>query len=43
MDVELFADACGFEVPPYAYKQDRSQLIDYDLNNGPDGLEATRP
>lgn len=37
--VERVADSCGFAVPLYEYKGERSQLIDYALNKGPEGLE----
>lgn len=39
MDVERVADSCGFAVPLYEFKGDRSQLIAYANNKGPDGLE----
>ena len=40
VDVERVADSCGFAVPLYEYKGERSQLIDYARNNGPEGVEA---
>lgn len=39
MDVERIADSCGFAVPLYEFKGDRSQLIDFADNKGPDALE----
>jgi hypothetical protein len=40
MDVERVADSCGFAVPLYEYKGERSQLIDYANSKGPEGMEA---
>jgi hypothetical protein len=40
VDVERVADSCGFAVPLYEYKGERSQLIDYVDQKGPEGLEA---
>ena len=42
MDVERVADSCGFAVPLYEYKGERSQLIDYAERKGPVGLETYR-
>src|SRR3954447_16104102 len=39
MDVERVADSCGFAVPLYEYKGERSQLIDHANRKGPVGLE----
>ncbi|APW59497.1 pyridoxamine 5'-phosphate oxidase family protein [Paludisphaera borealis] len=39
MAVERIADSCGFAVPLYEFKGDRSQLVDYANSKGPDGLE----
>jgi len=39
VDVERVADSCGFAVPLYLYKGERSQLIAYSENKGPEGLE----
>ena len=39
MDVERVADSCGFAVPLYEYKGERSQLIDYAEKKGPAGME----
>lgn len=39
VDVDRIADSCGFAVPLYEFKGDRSQLVDYANNKGPDGLE----
>jgi Pyridoxamine 5'-phosphate oxidase len=42
MDVERIADSCGFAVPLYEYKGERSQLIDYANKKGPESMEAYR-
>jgi hypothetical protein len=39
VDVERIADSCGFAVPLYEYRGERSQLIDYARNKGPEGME----
>jgi hypothetical protein len=39
VDVERIADSCGFAVPLYEYKGERSQLIAYAKNKGPEGME----
>jgi hypothetical protein len=39
VDVERIADSCGFAVPLYEYRGERSQLIDYARRKGPEGLE----
>lgn len=39
VDVERVADSCGFAVPLYEYKGERSQLIDYANKKGPQGME----
>ena len=39
VDVERIADSCGFAVPLYEYKGERSQLIDYAEKKGPEGME----
>lgn len=39
VDVDRVADSCGFAVPLYEYKGERSQLIDYAHNKGPEGME----
>jgi hypothetical protein len=39
VDVERIADSCGYAVPLYEYKGDRSQLIAYANNKGPEGME----
>jgi hypothetical protein len=40
VDVERVADSCGFAVPLYVSKGERSQLIDSAHNKGPEGVEA---
>lgn len=42
VDVERVADSCGFAVPLYEFKGERSQLIAYAENKGPEGMEAYR-
>ncbi len=42
LDVERIADTCGFAVPLYEYKGERSQLIDSAERKGPKGLEKYR-
>jgi hypothetical protein len=42
VDVERVADSCGYAVPLYEYKGERSQLIDYAEKKGPEGLEEYR-
>jgi hypothetical protein len=37
--LERIADSCGFAVPLYEYKGERSQLLDYAQKKGPEGLE----
>lgn len=39
VDLERIADSCGFAVPLYEYRGERSQLIDYACKKGPEGLE----
>ena len=39
MDVERVADSCGYAVPLYEYRGERSQLIAYAENKGPEGME----
>jgi hypothetical protein len=40
LDVERVADSCGFAVPLYEFKGERSQLIAYAENKGPEAMEA---
>jgi hypothetical protein len=42
VDLERVADSCGFAVPLYEYRGDRSQLIDYANKKGPEGLERNK-
>ena len=42
MDVERVADSCGFGVPLYEYRGERSQLLDWAEREGPEGLEIYR-
>ena len=39
MDLERIADSCGYAVPLYEYKGERSQLIAYAEKKGPEGME----
>jgi Pyridoxamine 5'-phosphate oxidase len=39
VDVERIADSCGFAVPLYEYRGERSQLIDYANRKGPGAME----
>ncbi len=38
VEIERIADSCGWGVPLYEYQGERSQLIDYAENNGPEKL-----
>src|SRR3954470_22419526 len=42
VDVERVADSCGFAVPLYEYKGERSQLVEYARKKGPEGLQRYR-
>ena len=42
LDVERIADSCGFAVPLYEYQGERTQLVDFAVKKGEDGLEAYR-
>ena len=42
MDVERVADSCGYAVPLYEYKGERSQLLDWADRQGPEALENYR-
>jgi hypothetical protein len=42
VDMERIADSCGFAVPHYEYRGERSQLIDYARNKGSESLEQYR-
>ena len=39
VDVERVADSCGYAVPLYEYRGERSQLIAYAEKKGPEGME----
>jgi Pyridoxamine 5'-phosphate oxidase len=39
VDLERVADSCGFAVPLYEYRGERSQLIDYARKKGPEEME----
>lgn len=42
VDVERIADACGWAVPLYEYRGERSQLLDFSERLGPMGLAQYR-
>jgi hypothetical protein len=42
VDVERVADSCGFAVPLYEYRAERTQLIAYAENKGPERLKEYR-
>jgi hypothetical protein len=39
VDVERISDSCGYAVPLYEYQGERSQLIAYANEKGPEGME----
>ena len=39
VDLDRIADSCGYAVPLYEYKGERSQLIAYAEKKGPEGME----
>jgi hypothetical protein len=40
--LDRIADSCGYGVPRYRYEGERSQLLDWAANKGPDGVVAYR-
>src|SRR4051794_2798818 len=42
MEVERIADSCGFAVPLYEYKGERTRLIDYAGRKGPEAMGEYR-
>ena len=42
VDLERVADSCGYAVPLYEYRGERSQLIAYANTKGPEALERYR-
>ena len=42
LDVERVADSCGFAVPLYEYRGERTQLVDFAVKKGPEGLADYR-
>jgi hypothetical protein len=42
LDLQRIADSCGWAVPVLEYRGERSQLLDYANNKGPEGLERYR-
>ncbi len=39
LDLDRIADSCGFAVPVYEYRRERTQLADWSRHKGPAGLE----
>jgi Pyridoxamine 5'-phosphate oxidase len=39
LEVDRIADSCGFAVPVYEYRRERTQLADWSSRKGPLGLE----
>jgi hypothetical protein len=39
LEIDRIADSCGFAVPVYEYRCERTQLNDYARRKGPDGME----
>lgn len=42
LDVESLQTSCGFGIPLYEFKENRSTLIDWAENKGADGIEKYR-
>lgn len=42
LDVDRVSDSCGFSVPLYEYRGERSQLLDFARNKGPEGMAEYR-
>jgi Pyridoxamine 5'-phosphate oxidase len=42
LDIERIADSCGFAVPVYEYRHERTQLTEYAQRKGPAGLQEYR-
>ncbi|MDG3003534.1 pyridoxamine 5'-phosphate oxidase family protein [Paludisphaera mucosa] len=42
VEVERIAESCGFAVPLYDYRGDRTQLLDFARKKGPEGMKAYR-
>jgi Pyridoxamine 5'-phosphate oxidase len=42
VDVDRVYDSCGYAVPLYEYKGERSQLVDWADKKGPEGIEQYR-
>jgi len=38
MDVERISESCGFSIPLYEYRGERTQLVDFARKQGPEGL-----
>ncbi len=39
LEIDRIADSCGFAVPVYEYRHERTQLTEYARRKGPSGLE----
>ena len=42
LEIDRIADSCGFAVPVYEYRHERTQLTEYARRKGPSGLEQYR-
>ena len=42
LNVESLQTSCGFGIPLYEYKEDRTTLLDWARNKGDDGIEKYR-
>jgi hypothetical protein len=42
LELDRIADSCGYAVPEYEYRRDRTQLTDWCSRKGPSGLEQYR-
>ncbi len=42
VDVDRIADSCGYAVPRYEYKGERTQLVDWVEHKGPEAVAAYR-
>ncbi len=42
LEIDRITDSCGFAVPVYEYRHERTQLTNYARRKGPVGLEKYR-
>ncbi len=42
LEIDRIADSCGYAVPVYEYRHERTQLTDFALRKGPDAMEQYR-